>query len=263
MRLILFALLFIVCTNLLVSQVLITELMYSPNDPEPEWFELYNNSGSTVNVTDWYVKDNAGKEFVKFSIGNIAPYSYAIVTADSLGFTRAYPDFDCKLTQPIIKWNSFNNTGGDSIIILDNKRNVSEAFYYKDTWGKKGNSSFKYSLQRISLTQSASDSSNWIFNSTSICKASKLLSIDFKNQNNFYLHIVTHLTNGFITIDLPNLYGRKNIYIYNELGILIKENLLLSNDLRVNLGINEFLRGNYFVDLLFGNQHYIGKFILN
>jgi len=59
--------------------VTITEIMYKPSPAFNEWVELYNPTDTAINLSGWYIKDEANNTFG--DIGNLIlqPYSYAVI----------------------------------------------------------------------------------------------------------------------------------------------------------------------------------------
>ncbi|MCI0473439.1 MAG: lamin tail domain-containing protein, partial [Ignavibacteria bacterium] len=41
--------------------LIINEIMYSPQSPEPEWVELYNNSTGVINIKNWEISDSSAQ----------------------------------------------------------------------------------------------------------------------------------------------------------------------------------------------------------
>ncbi|HNH47802.1 MAG TPA: MopE-related protein, partial [Myxococcota bacterium] len=65
------------------GDVLITEIMKDPSissDPTGEWFELYNNTSTTIVLADWTVSDNAGTITIPSTV-SIPSRGYVIIAA--------------------------------------------------------------------------------------------------------------------------------------------------------------------------------------
>ncbi len=43
------------------NTVLINEVMFKPNNGEPKWIELINNSDTTINIKNWLIGDLSSK----------------------------------------------------------------------------------------------------------------------------------------------------------------------------------------------------------
>lgn len=52
-----------------IGDVIITEIMYDPNDePEGEWFEIYNTTGSAIDLFGWVISDNSASHTINSSV---------------------------------------------------------------------------------------------------------------------------------------------------------------------------------------------------
>jgi len=89
--------------------IVINEIMYdSPGDDE-QWIELYNNTGTTVDISGWYIQDHSTSSLPLTLPGgtSLAPdqyYTIAVYTSGNFPFT---PDFD---GTAMIDW-SFSHVG--------------------------------------------------------------------------------------------------------------------------------------------------------
>lgn len=108
-----------------INNVLISEVMASPENNQNEWIELYNNNDVTVRLDNWYLDDieNGGSSPKKFSL-SIDSKQYAVY------------DFSTSI---------FNNSG-DSVRLLDSNMFEKDSFQYEKTENGK-------SLGRISFTE--------------------------------------------------------------------------------------------------------------
>ncbi|MCK4760845.1 MAG: lamin tail domain-containing protein [Candidatus Aminicenantes bacterium] len=98
--------------------VMFSEVFYDTpgTDAIEEWFEIYNDSGSTVDLSGWTITDNNGTGGTYTFPGgtSIAAGTYLTVAADSAGFNALY-GFDADLygTLPAL------NNDGDTLILKD------------------------------------------------------------------------------------------------------------------------------------------------
>jgi hypothetical protein len=138
-----------------VSSVVINEIMYAPIANEPEWVELHNNSGNTIDIKGWEISDILPKpEKKKISDSSIILRSgdYLILTNDS----SLHHYYNYSFTAQFINLPSLSNTG-DGVIIYDRYGSVIDSVLFKTTWGGKNG----YSLERAAINSSSADSSNW------------------------------------------------------------------------------------------------------
>ncbi len=101
-----------------VTPVLFSEIFYDTLGDEnvEEWLELFNPTGSTVDISGWKIIDNNGTGFTyTFPAGaSILPGTYLTVARDSGGFTALYGyDADYYGNLPYL------NNGGDTLILYD------------------------------------------------------------------------------------------------------------------------------------------------
>ena len=92
--------------------IVINEIMYNSPGNDEEWIELYNNSGSAVDISGWYIQDNSTTSTPLTlpggtSLGADQYFTIAIATDGNFPFT---PDFD---GTDLINW-ALNN-GGDEV----------------------------------------------------------------------------------------------------------------------------------------------------
>jgi hypothetical protein len=135
--------------------LVVNEIMYAPQKPEPEWAELYNTSGNSINLNGFTLADNSGTEVL---ITNkdylLPPNDYVVVAHDSGFFTVHQGIFDKVL---ITKIPSLNNTG-DAVVIHDASGHLIDSVDYSPSWG--GNTGGK-SLERILPSGGSNDPQNF------------------------------------------------------------------------------------------------------
>ena len=142
----------VVETNENRNDIVINEIMYAPNSPEPEWIELYNRSDKIINLRNYQIADN--NDTVKAINVNIQfePFQYFVIAKDS-SFISIYGD---TLNFIISDFPNLNNTG-DRIIILDSLNRIIDSLEYIPDWGGQNG----ISLERIDSELPSVDSTNW------------------------------------------------------------------------------------------------------
>lgn len=136
--------------------VLINEIMHSPLQGEPEWVEVINVSPDSINLINWLISDilpSPKKNFITNTDLFLAPNEFLILSKDSSFFTF-YPDVNVKFAA--VDFGALSNTS-DGVIIYDFRDAIIDSVAYKSSWGGRNG----YSLERISLSKAAQDSSNW------------------------------------------------------------------------------------------------------
>ena len=139
-----------------MKSVLINEVMYDPDNGEPEWIEFVNNSDNTINLKYWSVSDlliSPTKNYISEADLFIEPNEYFIVTRDT-SFKNFHPDVFSKIIAA-----DFGTLGNskDGIILYDFRDGIIDSLKYNSEWGGKNGRS----LERISIEIETIDSSNW------------------------------------------------------------------------------------------------------
>jgi hypothetical protein len=140
------------------NALVINEIMYAPENGEPEWFELQNVSLSdTLNLKNWYVIDvlpSRTKTFISTSDLFLMPQEFLIITKDPT-FNNFYPNCNSKIK--VINFGTLGNSE-DGIIICDFRDAIIDSVFYYSSWGGKNG----FSLERISTSLEGNDSTNWV-----------------------------------------------------------------------------------------------------
>lgn len=138
------------------NSVVINEIMYDPSKDEPEWFEIYNNSGKNINLNKWAIinllPSRSGNSLTLKNY-QISPGAFVVVAPDS-SFILSHPEIKDKVINS--NFGSLNNST-DGLTLLDSKGNKIDSVIYSSTWGG-GNG---FSLERISYSSESTDSTNW------------------------------------------------------------------------------------------------------
>ncbi|HVZ38197.1 MAG TPA: lamin tail domain-containing protein [Candidatus Kapabacteria bacterium] len=135
-----------------MAQVVINEIMYAPESPEPEWVELFNGGASPVDLEGWSIRDASGTRAV-LSSERIAAGGYVVITRDSAALRAAR---SVRGTVIEVSLPSLNN-GGDLLALADSAGVVMDSVFYSDTWGGDGGRS----LERRLHTFPGSIDSSW------------------------------------------------------------------------------------------------------
>jgi hypothetical protein len=144
------------------NDIVINEIMYAPLTGEPEWIELYNRTGNSINLKNWHLSDASTSITITDQDNFIDGNSFLVVSRDS-SILNFY-----SVSSQIITTNipSLNNTG-DNVVLKDFNTTIIDSVSYLPAWG--GNIGGK-SLERVSVDELSNDPTNWK-TSTSIFKA--------------------------------------------------------------------------------------------
>ena len=139
--------------------VVINEIMYSPETGMSEWIELLNTTVSTISLNGWSFGDGTSlmdsSRRTTLSSILIAPDSLIVLASDSTIYFEHLP-----ATAQIYVWNSSNislNNNGDSLVLWDAQRVISDRVDYRPSWGGAQG----ISLERVSALAISNDELNW------------------------------------------------------------------------------------------------------
>ena len=116
------------------NNIVINEIMYNSIGDDVEFIELFNASGTTQNLQNWYLLDDNNEHEPCLIEWTLSPGEYLIVAADVNNFMLKYPsvsninpnDFDSGGNG----WSLGN--GGDAIRLFDNAGIIQDSLTYSD-----------------------------------------------------------------------------------------------------------------------------------
>lgn len=136
------------------GSIVVNEIMYSPINGEPEWIEIYNNSGDTIPLNNWKISDVVTTP-VSSTIQNIllAPKTYCVFAKDSALFLyhQSIPS-----DVAIVSLATLNNDK-DGVVLKDDRGITIDSVFFISSWG--GTSG--YSLERKIFSDPSNNQSNW------------------------------------------------------------------------------------------------------
>ncbi|MEZ4782442.1 MAG: lamin tail domain-containing protein [Candidatus Kapaibacterium sp.] len=132
--------------------VIINEIMYAPNDPEPEWVELVNRGILPVDLERWSLHDGSSAR-PKLPRQLLLPNEYIVVASDTASMRALYPQIENIIG---IDLPTLNNSG-DDIVLRNPSGEVIDSLHYRANWG--GDSG--RSLERRLATLPSDSSSSW------------------------------------------------------------------------------------------------------
>ena len=135
--------------------VVVNEVMVSPEEGDPEWVELVNRSGQSLDLIAWRTDDAAssGGTFGREPL-LLAPDEYLVVTEDVDRFYSRFPDRTVRVVAPA-RWARLNDSG-DAVVVRDATDGVVDRMSYVEA-PVEGRS-----LERISWSGSGDDPQNWL-----------------------------------------------------------------------------------------------------
>ncbi len=146
-----------------VGDLIINEIMAGPNTSSCEWIELYNPTGSSINLSNWMMFETGGSVNITDTCSAIIkPGNYVVIAADTTlyniyGYLRN-PDS----TQKVYFAGSLGlNNDGDMVKITDIFRSKIDSVYYDDNWYNPNFSGSGISLEKINPGLNGNDGKNW------------------------------------------------------------------------------------------------------
>lgn len=136
--------------------VLINEVMYNTESGKPEWVELVNISGETINIKNWSISEvltTPTKSFITNTDVLLQPNEYIVIAKDT-SFNSAHPGVTAKVF--FSNFGTLGNTS-DGVVIYDFRNGIIDSLFYLSSWGGGRG----LSLERISLEAVTNESTNW------------------------------------------------------------------------------------------------------
>lgn len=236
----------IICKNVWLDNKLpfvINEIMYNPNNAEPEWIEIKTND-YFPQIDSLYLYDS--QSFVGFPM---VDSEYIIITSTRTDTIWLKNNHDLENIPIFYGLPNLSNNGED-LILKDNFNNVIEHFVYKPSWSKvKG-----VSIERMFSNAVASDQ-NW-----GACRSTSTIG----KPNS--LQITNPGTQGRISYSQktfsPYRYEQTNIaFYYPEDGVEFRAIIFDLNGRKVKEMRCELYSGGYYTIIWDGkNRH--GKNVL-
>ena len=138
------------------NTIVINEIMFHPENGEPEWVELLNRSNSKVNLNNWIISDILAHPTAT-SITNknlfLEPGDYIVLSKDS-SIYNYHKTIPSKIV--IVPFANLNNDE-DGVVIKDGGGTLIDSVKYNSLW----NSRTGYSLERKLSDLSSNKKENW------------------------------------------------------------------------------------------------------
>ncbi|MFZ4635098.1 MAG: lamin tail domain-containing protein [Saprospiraceae bacterium] len=144
------------------AQIIITEIMYNPPEPNTdilEYIELYNNSANTVDVSGWSF--NKGVIFTFPAGTSILPGKYAIISEDTAYFRARFPSiFPFQWSNDPV--NSALTNSGETISLVNAASVLIDSVRYTNVapWPTGANGSGA-SIVLCNFNADNNDAANW------------------------------------------------------------------------------------------------------
>jgi hypothetical protein len=173
-----------------VNDLIFNEVMFAPMGGMTEWLELYNKSGSIINLKNRKISDNTSSAFLTRQDLYLPADSFVILSKDS-SLLNFY-DIDSRFL--VINLPSLNNSG-DDLVIKDSSGIVTDSLSYIPEWGGSNGRS----LERKNYHDPTNNQNNW-GSSESIKKGTpgKINSLTPKDYDLRIDYLITDKSYGII-----------------------------------------------------------------
>jgi len=122
---------------LAANELIVTEIMYNSTEAtDVEWIELYNNSGTTLDLTGWYVLDNDLTHVKAYLSGTMAPGAVMVLAGTQSLFTAKYPgvtNYFPVFFQQLTPTNWSLGNGGDMVQVFNAANQLVFGVTFTDT----------------------------------------------------------------------------------------------------------------------------------
>ena len=258
------------------NSIIINEINYNSSDDYDagDWIEVFNNSDSTIDLSNWIIKDNNDENFFEFMINEIIPSGeFIVICRDSTSFKNIHPDVNN------VRGNlGFGLSGsGDMVRLYDEFENLIDSVSYNvsEPWPYLPNG-YGPTLELKNPNFDNSFPSSWASSSplgTPAGQNHTYVNLDLVNEETnipFSFEVGNHFPNPFnINVSIP-IYSSKTqtltIKIYDILGRNIfvdKIRIEIGKNIYTWRGVNKFgdeiPSGLYFFHVMWNNKHFTNK----
>lgn len=147
----------------------ISELLYQPRSGEAEYLELYNDSGNTLELSEYHivrvVGDSLGKHYPLPSYA-LAPRDYVVLTKDAASVIANY---DVRNIAKLLECQlpTYPNDGGSVVLVTADSLPVERFDYLPSMHSPMLHNAAGVSLERRSFERPVDEASNW-FSASSV-----------------------------------------------------------------------------------------------
>jgi hypothetical protein len=107
------------------TNLLITEVMYNPTNPEMKWIEIHNPTEADIDLSSWQISDNTGTFSFPPFFENISSNGYFVIAVNSTAFSEVFS------TIPDMQWTDLTlNPIGDTLTLIHGGSNIDSV-----SWG--------------------------------------------------------------------------------------------------------------------------------
>ena len=243
------------------SDIVINEINYkdSPGFEVKDWVELYNNSGSSVDLSGWVFKDSDDlHEFIIPNGTTLASDSYLVLAQSLVDFQSKFPD-----VSPVIGDFEFGLSGGGELIRLYDDSDVlvdSVEYDDMDPWPTEADGNGP-TLELISPNLENNLGENWDacaaegFEHGTPTTINNDCTLGTENYNSVKVSVFPNPMKTTATILVSNNTSPLQLVIYDMLGRELETLETNTNKFILNKG--NLMSGIYILKLLIADQSII------
>lgn len=139
-----------------VPDLVVNEILYF-NGTEPEFIEVYLNSGSAAADLSYWTLSDGFNNFILPSGTSVGVNDYIIFTNDLPGFTTKYPG----VSNPVVEYPFGLATGGESVILSDPNGTEADRVDYQNGTGGWPATTLEFSIELIAPGVDNNIGTNW------------------------------------------------------------------------------------------------------
>jgi hypothetical protein len=243
------------------GSIIITEIMQNPSaagDPAGEYFELYNTTGSTINLQGWVIKDDASASETHTISASLEITAGGYIVIGNMSTTT-----------PVLDYNYNNDislgNGTDGLIIECGSNTIDQVIWDNGaTFPDPSGASMELSITTLNATDN-DDGNNWGTATSNIGNGDLgtpgaandySLSTDNFEATKFSLY-PNPTDTGFVTISSSN-NDAMNVQVFDILGKQVKNETLVDN----TLNVSNLNTGVYIVKITQNNASITKKLVI-
>ncbi len=224
------------------GSIIVTEIMKNPanvTDSNGEYFEVYNTTGSAIDMQGWTIYDAGGQTLTISSSVVVAANDYAVFGINSDFAANGGITVDYQYSG----FNLSNSAGGDEVIIACSGTDIDAVFYDGTNFPNTSGVSMELSINHLNAIDNDNGAA-WCDATTPFGTGSDMGTAGIVNTCNSTLSIGRNeitgfsvypnpITDGYVTIRSANQI-EKSVQIYDVLGKQVI-NATVTNNERINV----------------------------
>jgi len=210
--------------------VVINEIawMGTASSTSDEWMELYNNTASDIDLTDWKILKN-GKEFIRFSTSTIPAHGFYLLE-------RTDDNTISDIKADLIYKGTLKNAG-ERLELVDKKGNLIDLVDCSNGWFA-GSNETKQTMERVNSREQGYKETNWKNNNGIVhfgkdAGGNDVLGTPKKRNSVSSIYVPYDFSSIQKAID--NAYTSSTIYVYPQ---TYNENLVIQKPIKI-IGIEQ------------------------